>query len=162
MSASPLARLHDFGQSFWWDSLSRKALDDGTIVRLRDEDGMRGITSNPSIFQAAIAGSNDYDAAVRELAAAGDAVEDIFWKLAVRDIQDACEQLRPVYESSGGEDGYVSLEVDPRLAHDTARTSGEVERLWNAGESIRRFREAVLCARARAPCPGGGDGALRR
>ena len=65
MSVSPLSRLHDFGQSFWWDSLSRHALDDGSILRLRDEDGMRGITSNPSIFQAAIAGSNDYDEGVR-------------------------------------------------------------------------------------------------
>lgn len=131
MDASPLARLHDFGQSFWWDSLSRRALDDGTILRLRDEDGMRGITSNPSIFQAAIAGSQDYDVGVRALAAAGDDVDQIFWKLAVQDIQDACAQLRPVHDDSDGADGFVSLEVDPRLAHDAQRTLEEAERLWN-------------------------------
>jgi transaldolase len=96
---------------------------------MRDEAGMRGITSNPSIFQTAIAKSTDYDEAVRELAAQDKDREEIFWELAVEDIREACEILRPVYDASEAADGYVSLEVDPRLAHDTEATIAEARRL---------------------------------
>lgn len=130
MSQNPLTRLHEFGQSFWWDSLGRRFLRDGTIARLRDEDGMRGITSNPSIFQAALSGSDDYDEDIARLARAGGGAEEIFWELAVQDIQDACELLRGVYDQSEGLDGFVSLEVDPRLAYDAGATLREVDRLW--------------------------------
>ncbi len=131
MNQNPLIRLHEFGQSFWWDSLSRRALRDGTIARMRDEDGMRGITSNPSIFQAAISGSKDYDEAVGKLMRAGLDCESVFWELAVQDIKAACELLFPVFEESEGRDGFVSLEVDPRLAYDAQRTMKEVDRLWD-------------------------------
>lgn len=131
MSASnPLQRLHELGQSFWWDTLSRRILQDGTLERMRDKDGMRGVTSNPAIFQQAIAKSDDYDGAVAPLAAKGLGKDEIFWELAVEDIQLACDQLRPVYEGSEGADGFVSLEVDPRLAHDTRGTLEQAKELW--------------------------------
>jgi len=131
MNQNPLTRLYEFGQSFWWDSLSRRALHDGTIARMRDEDGMRGITSNPSIFQAAISKSNDYDREVAKLSSSDLDPESIFWELAVRDIRDACDLLAPVFEESDGSDGFVSLEVDPRLAYDAERTMKEVDHLWD-------------------------------
>lgn len=131
MNQNPLTRLHEFGQSFWWDSLSRRALHDGTIARMRDEDGMRGITSNPSIFQTAISKSDDYDKEVAKLSRSGLDPESIFWELAVRDIRDACELLLPVFEESEGNDGFVSLEVDPHLAYDAEHTMREVDRLWD-------------------------------
>ncbi len=129
MSENPLRRLHEFGQSFWWDSLGRAFLRDGTIARLRDEDDMRGITSNPSIFQAALSG-DDYDDEIARLAKKGFDHEEIFWELAVQDIREACDLLAGVYERSGGADGFVSLEVDPRLAYDMETTVKEVDRLW--------------------------------
>ncbi len=160
MEANPLRRLHEFGQSFWWDSLGRRFLRDGTIERLRDEDGMRGITSNPSIFHAALSSGNDYDEDIARLAREGKDAEGIFWDLAVRDIQDACDLLRGVYDASGGEDGFVSLEVDPRLAFDAESTTREVDRLWEwvdrpnlmvkvpaTEEGIPAIRDALLDGR---------------
>lgn len=130
MSDNPLIQLHDLGQSFWWDTLSRAGVRDGTVARMRDENGMRGITSNPAIFQKALAGSADYDQDIEALSGEGLDTEAIFWRLAVADIQDACDVLAPVHGSSGGADGFVSLEVDPRLAHDAERTLSEARRLW--------------------------------
>lgn len=132
MAPNPLIQLKDLGQSFWWDTLSRAGLRDGTVARMRDENGMRGITSNPAIFQKALAGSDAYDEDIARLAAAGHGVEEIFWSLAVDDIREACDLLGPVHAASGGADGFVSLEVDPRLAHDASRTLDEARRLWNA------------------------------
>lgn len=132
MSTNPLIQLHALGQSFWWDTLSRAGLRDGTVARMRDENGMRGITSNPAIFQKALEGSADYDHDIERLSAEGLSVEEVFWKLAVQDIRDACDLLAPVHRSSGGADGFVSLEVDPRLAHDADRTLDEARRLWKA------------------------------
>jgi transaldolase len=129
--SNPLLRLLSLGQSFWWDALSRRDLRNGEVARMRDEGGMRGITSNPAIFHSAIAKSNDYDLEVRRLAKEGLDREAIFWQLAVEDIREACEVLRPVYDASEGEDGYVSLEVDPRLAHDTETTVAEARRLYD-------------------------------
>jgi transaldolase len=127
---NPLRQLHALGQSFWWDALSRRALQAGEVARMRDEDGMRGITSNPSIFQQAIAKSTDYDGAIRELAAQGTPTEDMFWQLAIEDIAQACDLLRPVYDDSEAADGYVSLEVNPHLAHDAEGTLTQVRELW--------------------------------
>ena len=131
MAGNPLIQLHSRGQSFWWDTLSRAGLRNGAVVRMRDENGMRGITSNPAIFQKALSGSGEYDEDIARLGAAGLDIEAIFWKLAVDDIRVACDQLEPVYMSSNGADGFVSLEVDPRLAHDTGGTLREARRLWS-------------------------------
>jgi transaldolase len=130
MSGNSLIQLHALGQSFWWDTLSRAGLRDGTVARMRDENGMRGITSNPAIFQKALSGSDDYDQDIEALSAKGLDAEAIFWRLAVDDIREACDILAPVHASSGGADGFVSLEVDPRLAHDALGTLDEARRLW--------------------------------
>ena len=127
--ANPLLELHPAGQSFWWDALSRRDLQNGEVARMRDENGMRGITSNPSIFQKALAEGEQYDEGVARLLREGRDREEIFWELAVEDIRAACEILRAVYDGSGGADGFVSLEVDPRLAHDTDSTLAEARRL---------------------------------
>lgn len=127
---NPLVQLHTFGQSFWYDNMRRAYLEDGTIQALIDDDGLRGITSNPSIFQKAIGGSDDYDAAIKQLVAEGADTNTIYETLAVADIQAACDMFAPLYGESNRGDGYVSLEVSPYLAHDTAGTVAEAKRLW--------------------------------
>ncbi len=127
---NPLMALHDLGQSFWWDQLSRRELQEGLVERMRDENGMRGITSNPAIFQKSLQDGDVYDAGIARLFAQGHDAEAVFWSLAVDDIRRACDVLAPVYDASGGADGFVSLEVDPRLAHDTETTLQEARRLW--------------------------------
>jgi transaldolase len=109
------------GQSPWVDNLKRAYLADGTLAKLV-ERGVRGVTSNPTIFQKAIAGSHDYDAQLGDLVKAGSSVEDAYWTMAVDDVRGACDLLRGVYNESSGIDGYVSLEVSPTLAGDTAGT----------------------------------------
>ena len=120
-----MSRLHDLyseqGQSPWLDNLKRSWIVSGELQGWVDR-GARGITSNPSIFQKAMTGTDAYDEQLRSLAAEGSSVEESYWKLVVRDIMDALEILRPVHESSDGLDGYVSVEVDPRLATDTEGT----------------------------------------
>jgi transaldolase/transaldolase/glucose-6-phosphate isomerase len=117
------------GQSIWLDNISRDLISSGGLQRLVDL-GLLGVTSNPTIFEKAITGSGDYDAQLRDLARAGKSPAEIFEALAVRDIQQAADVLRPVYDRLEGIDGYVSLEVSPRLAHDTEGTIVEAERLW--------------------------------
>lgn len=121
-----MTRLHDLyhdqGQSPWLDNLRRRWTVDGTLAGWV-EKGVRGVTSNPSIFQKAIAGSDDYDDQLRECLAAGQSVEDAYWDLVVRDIEAALAILRPVYDDSDGGDGYVSVEVAPSLARDTEGTT---------------------------------------
>ena len=129
---NPLVALHALGQSFWWDQLSRRELQEGAVERMRDENGMRGITSNPAIFQKSLSDGDVYDQDIAHLFAEGMDVESVFWALAVDDIQRACDVLRGVYDESKAEDGFVSLEVDPRLAHDTEGTLVEARRLWSA------------------------------
>jgi len=129
--SSSLKRLHDYGQSFWWDSLSRHAIETGSLAKMRDEDGMRGITSNPSIFQKAIRRGDDYDARISKLHSNGQSAEALFWKLAIADIQDACDLLADLYRSTEGADGFVSLEVNPHLAHDTEGTLAQAKDLWS-------------------------------
>ncbi len=124
---SSFNELHQAGQSVWLDFIRRDMLGNGELEALVDE-GIRGLTSNPSIFQQAIAGSDLYD---RQIAAMGTASSHIaFETLAVADIQDAADVLRPVYSTSDGADGFVSLEVSPHLAHDTAGTIADANRLW--------------------------------
>ena len=126
---NPLQHLADFGQSVWNDNLSRDLITSGDLQRLIDGDGIVGITSNPTIFDNAISDSNDYDDQMRDLVAAGRSPDEIQDALMVKDIQDACDILLPVFESSDGQDGVVSLEVSPLLAHDTEKTISEARRL---------------------------------
>lgn len=120
---TPLQRLSALGQSVWVDSLSREWIRGGHLRGLIEESAVVGATSNPTIFQAAMARGEAYDEQLRELA--GRDVEEVFWALAVRDIKDACDLFAPTHERSGGRDGYVSLEVDPRLAYETLETFRE-------------------------------------
>ncbi|WP_028065580.1 transaldolase [Solirubrobacter soli] len=125
---TPLKQLADHGQSVWIDFLSRRFVKDGDLKGLVGQ-GVVGVTSNPTIFQGAIAEGDAYDEQIRELSAELSDPKEIFWRLAVDDIRDACDILRPVYDEGEGKDGYVSLEVDPDLAHDTDKTKSEAIRL---------------------------------
>ncbi len=125
-----LKELTALGQSIWYDNIQRKLLESGELAAMIARGEIRGVTSNPSIFQNAIAKSNDYDAALIPLAWAGKDAEAIFWELAIQDIQDACDIFAPLYEKSEGRDGYVSLEVSPYLANDTAGTVKQAQELW--------------------------------
>lgn len=127
---SNLERLRDFGQSVYMDEIRRSWLSDGTLAKLIDEDGLRGVTSNPAIFEKAIAESDDYDAAVQDLARKGLGAPQAYEDLVVSDIQAATDLFRPVYDASEGRYGYVSLEVSPKLAHDTDGTVEEARHLW--------------------------------
>lgn len=127
---NPLQSLLDFGQSVWLDFIRRNLITTGELKRLIDEDGLRGVTSNPAIFEKAIAGSNDYEQFLQECIQQGLDAKRIYEKIAIRDIQDAADILRPVYDQSKSRDGYVSLEVSPTLAHDTEGTLEEARRLW--------------------------------
>jgi transaldolase len=122
MDNSRLHRLSEQGQSVWIDSISREWLRDGFLRKLIDEDAVVGVTSNPTIFQKAIASGDAYDEQMREVLVRTDDAKEIFWALAVKDIQDACDVLRPVFDAESGRDGYVSLEVDPTLAYDRDAT----------------------------------------
>jgi transaldolase / glucose-6-phosphate isomerase len=132
MTENPLVRLATHGQSIWLDFLRRGMITSGELQRLIDEDGLRGITSNPAIFEKAIAGSDNYDEDIRAFAREGKSVEEIYRRLTVEDIQNTCDLFRPLFESTGGGDGYVSLEVSPHLAHDTEGTVEEARSLWAA------------------------------
>ena len=129
MSKSRLHELNEHGQSVWIDSLSRKWLRDGTLRKLMDEDAVGGVTSNPTIFQKALSEGDWYDDQLRELLQHQDDPREIFWQLAVADVVEACDVLRPVWDASKGGDGYVSLEVDPDLAYDQERTIEQALRL---------------------------------
>ena len=126
-----LQRLLENGQSYWLDNLSREKIVGGELKRRVEQEGLRGITSNPSTFSKAISGSSAYDDKLRALVKEGRSITEIYEHLAVEDVRDACDILRPVYEESGGVDGYVSLEVSPHLAHDTAGTKEEARRLFS-------------------------------
>ena len=128
-----ICALQTFGQSVWLDDLRRSLFTSGEFTRLIAEDGLRGVTSNPSIFEKAIAGSIDYRNALQDVERRGDMEPMALYEaLAIRDIRDAADLLRPVYDSTARADGYVSLEVSPYLAHDTAATIDEARRLWKA------------------------------
>jgi transaldolase len=126
MASTPLQQLNDHGQSVWVDYLSRKFIEGGELAALA-EAGVHGVTSNPTIFQTAIADGDAYDEQLREVLQTESDPKEIFLALAVRDIQSACDVLRPLHDADT--DGWVSLEVDPNLAHDTAGTIAEAKRL---------------------------------
>jgi transaldolase/glucose-6-phosphate isomerase len=130
MSSNPLRVLNSLGQSVWFDYIRRDELTSGHLKKLIDVDGVSGVTSNPSIFEKAIAGSNDYDEAIRKLVEAGEETPAIFESLEVEDIRAAADLFRPVYDSTDGRDGFVSIEVAPTLARDTQATIAEAHRLW--------------------------------
>ena len=127
-----LAALTAAGTSIWLDQIKRALISTGELQRLVEEDSLRGVTSNPTIFNAAILGSDDYDEQLAELAREGKDDREIYQELAIRDIQDACDVLRVVYDESGGTDGFVSFEVDPDLAFDTDRTMEQAREYWDA------------------------------
>jgi transaldolase len=132
MKENPIRKLQEIGQSFWLDNLSRNLLNSGELKRLIDEDGITGITSNPTIFQKAISGSKDYDASIISLLDKGVRDEkELFLNMAFEDISRAADLLGPVYQKSGGRDGFVSIEVSPDLAYDTEKTIAEAKRLFS-------------------------------
>jgi transaldolase len=122
MTTTPTAALHDLGTSLWLDNITRTMLDDGTLARYIRELSVTGLTSNPTIYNLAVKNSAAYDAAIAGLARRGHAAEAIFFDLAIADLSRAADLFRPVHERTGGLDGWVSLEVSPRLAYDTAST----------------------------------------
>jgi len=130
MSANPLQKLSGLGQSVWYDFIRRDLYTSGRLERLIREDNLAGMTSNPTIFQKAIAETELYDEDIRRLGSQGKSPAQIFEGLAVRDVQSAADVFRPVYVSTGGNDGFVSIEVRPELARDTAGSIEEAKRLW--------------------------------
>lgn len=127
--ASAILRLIEFGQSPWYDNLTR-ALAAGGLQTLIDTHGIRGVTSNPTIFEKAMAGGDDYDEQLRAATRAGASTEDAYWDLVTTDIEHAADVLRPVYDRLEAADGYVSVEVSPDLAHDSAATTQQAKELW--------------------------------
>jgi len=130
MSESRLHRLSELGQSVWLDFVSRDLLESGGLADMVKENAVVGVTSNPTIFQGAIAGGEAYDEQLRECLQELDDPKEIFLRLAVQDIKNACDVLRPVWDEGSGKDGYVSIEVDPNLASDRDATIEEALRLW--------------------------------
>jgi len=129
---NPILKLIELGQSCWIDNLTRRMIRSGELKRRITEEGLRGMTSNPAIFNKAISKSSDYDEQIRQLLPGGSDPVKIFEALAIRDVQDACDLFRPVYDNSQGVDGFVSLEVSPYLARHSQATIEEARRLWKA------------------------------
>jgi len=129
---NPLRQLNASGQSVWYDNIQRAMLASGELRRLVEDDDLRGVTSNPSIFEKAIAGSHDYDTAIRQLLGSRPAIDsrELFFELAIDDIRAAADVLQPVYRASEGRDGFISLEVSPDLADDTQATVREARELF--------------------------------
>ena len=128
--SNPLAELAKVGQSVWYDQMERRLLTSGKLQGLIDEDDLRGLTSNPTIFEKAIGGSEDYDSQLRQLASQGKSSDEIYDELVLEDISNAADVFRPVYDRNQGGDGFVSIEVSPLLAHDTQETIDEAKRLF--------------------------------
>jgi transaldolase/glucose-6-phosphate isomerase len=132
-SMNPLKQLSEYGQSPWLDNVNRADLKKGIIEKMVSEDGLKGVTSNPAIFEKAMGGSDVYDEQLKTLLASGNvSAGDLYEQMAIVDIQEVADKLKPVYEKSGYIDGYVSLEVSPYLANDTDATLEEARRLWKA------------------------------
>jgi transaldolase len=131
MKHNPLLELQSIGQSIWIDFISRAIISSGELKRMIEEDGVSGVTSNPSIFEKAITKSHDYDDAIRTLALQKKTTDEIYQYLTVEDIQMVADLLRPTYDRTDGQDGFVSLEVSPALAHDTPGTIQEARQLWS-------------------------------
>ena len=145
---NPLKALIRFGQSIWFDYIRRDLITTGQLARLIEDDGLRGMTSNPTIFEKAISSSPDYQKPLGELARRSDLdAKGIYESLAIRDIQDAADALRGVYDQTKRRDGYVSLEVSPYLAHKTQETMDEARRLWKAVGRAKRDDQGSRDAR---------------
>jgi transaldolase len=127
---SAIAHLHDFGQSPWYDNLARPLLTGGGLQQLVTDDGIRGVTSNPTIFEKAMAAGAGYDEQLKQTAAEGLSIADSYWRLVIDDVGHAADILRPTYDAAGGADGFVSVEVSPDLAHDTAETHAQAKQLF--------------------------------
>ena len=125
-----ISQISQVGQSLWYDNIQRSLILNGTIEALIKAGKIRGITSNPAIFQKAISESREYDESLKPMAWAGLDKETIFWQMAVEDIQKAADLFLPVFLTSGGKDGFVSLEVNPFFAYDTQRTIEDARKLW--------------------------------
>ena len=132
MKSNPLIQLEALGQSIWLDYIKRDLFFDDKLKKLIVEDSLRGMTSNPSIFEKAIAESDDYDDDIQKMSRAGTSALEIYEALTQKDVQDAADEFRHLFETTKGLDGYVSLEVNPHLAHDTNGTIEEARRLWKA------------------------------
>lgn len=139
MKDNPLLKLEAYGQSIWLDFIHRGMLTTGELARLIEEDGVSGVTSNPAIFEKAIGETGDYDSAILTLARAGKGAEEIYEELAVEDIRMTADLFRPLYDRKNGRDGFISLEVSPRLAHDTAGTIIEARKFWQRVDRPNMF-----------------------
>lgn len=128
--SSNLMKIRDLGQSIWLDYLRRELVQSGQLQAMIEEDGLRGVTSNPKIFEQSITGGREYERQIAALASRGASAKAIYAALTISDVQMAADVFRPVYEDSGGQHGFVSLEVDPHLALDTEGTLEEARRLW--------------------------------
>jgi transaldolase/glucose-6-phosphate isomerase len=128
--SNPLAELAKVGQSVWYDQMERKLITTGQLKKMIEQDDLRGMTSNPTIFEKAIAGSEDYDAQLRELASQNKSRDEIYDELVLKDISDAADIFRPVHDRTDGTDGFISIEVSPTLANDTQGTIAEAKRLF--------------------------------
>ena len=126
-----LAQLSDAGVSIWLDDLSRELLNDGSLEKLVSDKHVVGVTTNPTIFASALSKGDAYDDQMREIAGAGKDVDSAIFDITTADVRHACDVLRPVYDRTDGQDGRVSIEVDPRLAHDTAQTIEAARKLWS-------------------------------
>src|SRR3954447_6581181 len=127
-----LARITEAGTSIWLDQIRRTLITEGELQRMVDEDSLRGVTSNPSIFEKAILGSSDYDDFLTEGAAEGKSTEELYDALAIEDVQMACDVFRPLWDETEHLDGYVSIEVNPTMARMGDETLAEARRLWKA------------------------------
>ena len=145
-----IKKLTSLGQSLWYDNIQRKLLENGELKAMIERGDIRGVTSNPTIFQNAIAKTNDYDAALIPLAWSGWDADKIFWYLAIEDIQEACDLFRPLYDETKGGDGYVSLEVSPYLANETDATAKQAKELW---ERVNRPNLMVKIPATKAGIP---------
>ncbi len=131
MKLNPLVELENLGQSIWMDFIRRGIISSGQLKRLIEEDGVSGVTSNPSIFEKAIGEGQDYDESIRAMTLEGKSADEVYQALTVEDIQMVADLLRPTYDATEGRDGFVSLEVSPTLAEDTKGTIEEAHRLWS-------------------------------
>src|SRR5712692_3551718 len=127
---NPLLQLKELGQSVWYDNIDRSQLASGQFQRLLDEDGVVGVTANPTIFEKSISAGHAYDEQMNELIKEGKDTNDIYEALVIQDIRTVADKLRPIYEQANRQDGFVSLEVSPDLAHDTEGSLSEARRFW--------------------------------
>jgi transaldolase len=149
MSNARLQKLAEHGQSIWIDNLSRQLVHEGGLRKMIDEDTVTGVTSNPTIFQKAIAQSDAYDEQLRALLEETDDPHQIFFRMAADDVRDACDVLRPVWERTGGADGYVSIEVDPWLAYDPEGTFDQAIELHETIDRPNLFVKIPATRRSR-------------